>query len=36
MSSVMRKKGARSRAELAYLLATAEPADQTKDGGVTP
>ena len=36
MGSVMRKKGARSRAELAYRLASAERADPSKDGEVTP
>lgn len=36
MGSVMRKKGARSRAELAYLLGSAELSDASKDGEVTP
>jgi DNA-binding CsgD family transcriptional regulator len=36
MGSIMRKKGARSRAELAYRLASDELADDSKDGGITP
>jgi DNA-binding CsgD family transcriptional regulator len=36
MGSIMRKKGARSRAELAYRLASAETAGESKNGEITP
>jgi DNA-binding CsgD family transcriptional regulator len=36
MGSIMRKKGARSRAELAYRLSSDETEDESKDGKVTP
>jgi DNA-binding NarL/FixJ family response regulator len=36
MGSIMRKKGTRSRAELAYRLASGELADDSKDGAIGP
>jgi DNA-binding NarL/FixJ family response regulator len=36
MRSIMRKKGARSRTELAYRLASGDYADASKDGEITP